>query len=66
MSQTDIKFIFALIWVNIIFNYWILRQMIKEINRKVNELEKHLIMFEIKKFEIKKVEKEKEENTLQK
>lgn len=61
MSQTDIKFIFALMWVNIIFNYWILKQMIKEINRKVNKLEKLLIM-----FEIKKVEKEKEENTLQK
>lgn len=61
MSQTDIKFIFALMWVNIFFNYWILRQMIKEINRKVNELEKLLIV-----FEIKKVEKEKKENTLQK
>lgn len=61
MSQTDIKFIFALMWLNIIFNYWILSNMIKDIKRKVYELEKLLIV-----FEIKKVEKEKKENTLQK
>lgn len=48
-------------WLNIIFNYWILSNMIKDIKRKVYELEKLLIV-----FEIKKVEKEKKENTLQK